>query len=580
MALSGVINGTVHNTLNCKITWSAVQSVSGNYSDVTAILTYSRTNSGYTTSGSWSGSITINGVTTKGSKNISISYNSNTEAMRATTRVYHDANGTKTITISATGSAPPSSLTSTNCSGSVTLDAIPRAATITSAEDFDDSGNPTITYSNGAGAAATSLQACIGNETGGYVYVPYRDISKTGTSYKFELTDEERVNLYSSVTNGNSAKLRFFIRTVVGGSTLVTHSNIVTFTLLDAEPTITPVFEDINEATVALTGDAANTFVKYVSNVKVVNNAAPRKGAAITSQYIRCGSNRVESGTATFEGITSGAFRCYAEDNRGNYAYEDYNKTIIDYTPVTCNQQVSIELSGETEAKVKLIIHGIFFRGSFGKRSNGLGIYYKYADEWVQVTTGIAFDGNSYYCEAVIDGLPYDASYTFQCKAEDALLTAYSSEYTAKLEPVFDWSESDFNFNVPVSFNGDVMDDFVISYGGSAMGSNGTWYWRKWKSGRAECYGCRNFGNMAVSTAYGVLYRSETFNQSFPNTLFVDTPEVIDISFRGGSFGAWIARHEETAPSATNTGSFIVLRPASATIQQGYICFNIVGRWK
>ena len=62
MALSGAFTGTTGNQyIFPTIKWSAVQSQDGNYSDVTATLYYSRSNSGYTTSGTWSGGITIDG---------------------------------------------------------------------------------------------------------------------------------------------------------------------------------------------------------------------------------------------------------------------------------------------------------------------------------------------------------------------------------------------------------------------------------------------------------------------------------------------------------------------------------------
>lgn len=60
---------------------------------MTAVLTYDRTNSGYTTYGTWSGSITINGAATAGSRYLEIGYQTHTEAIRATVRVYHEADG-------------------------------------------------------------------------------------------------------------------------------------------------------------------------------------------------------------------------------------------------------------------------------------------------------------------------------------------------------------------------------------------------------------------------------------------------------------------------------------------------------
>lgn len=131
-----------------------------------------------------------------------------------------------------------------------------------------------------------------------------------------------------------------------------------------------------------------------------------------------------------------------------------------------------------------------------------------------------------------------------------------------------------------VKINGYAVSDFVIETGTESMGSNGTWYWRKWYSGRAEAYGCRNYGNMAVSTAWGGLYRSEAFNQDLPS-IFAAIPDVIDVTIRGStSHGGWICKHESYAPSAIKTGGFIVVRPASATMSQVFIGFSVIGRWK
>lgn len=144
----------------------------------------------------------------------------------------------------------------------------------------------------------------------------------------------------------------------------------------------------------------------------------------------------------------------------------------------------------------------------------------------------------------------------------------------------FFFGDAHFYGNVSGSVN-DAIKDYVIETGTEAMGSNGTWYWRKWLSGRAECYGRRNFGNMAVSTAWGSLYLSPAFSQALPTGLFVDTPEYINISInRCGGTGGWVNQGNNDDASATSTGNFYVFAARSGNFSKVHFGFQCIGRWK
>ena len=145
MALSGTVNGSV--TLNSSIfsfyfTWSAKQNIAENYSDVTVTTYWKTKNTSYAfdTVGKRSASITINGTTTSISKVFAVYWSSNPyQIQTVTTKVPHNADGTKTITISASANGyantyGASSSLSAPCtaSASVTLDTIPRASSISS----------------------------------------------------------------------------------------------------------------------------------------------------------------------------------------------------------------------------------------------------------------------------------------------------------------------------------------------------------------------------------------------------------------------------------------------------------------
>ena len=143
MALSGSKTGSVtlnSNYFSFYFEWSATQSETGNYSDVT-VNTYISTNDiwqTFDTVGARDHSITINGDTTKISKVINCNpWNSSKtyHIQSKTTRVYHNDNGEKSITISARSNGLASSwgYSSTNASSgdatasaTITLDTIPR----------------------------------------------------------------------------------------------------------------------------------------------------------------------------------------------------------------------------------------------------------------------------------------------------------------------------------------------------------------------------------------------------------------------------------------------------------------------
>jgi hypothetical protein len=57
--------------------------------------------------------------------------------------------------------------------------------------------------------------------------------------------------------------------------------------------------------------------------------------------------------------------------------------------------------------------------------------------------------------------------------AIDALMSASTNDYSVQFVPIFDWGQSDFNFNVPVQMNGktvlrhnDSANNLVVSSSG------------------------------------------------------------------------------------------------------------------
>lgn len=381
------------------------------------------------------------------------------------TTIQHNPNGSKEFAYSFTCSKINIDFGTVAASGTAILDILPRQAHILSATSFLDTQNPYITYSNVAGEGAESLQACI-SLTGEWDDVPYRDIPKTGDTYTFELTEEERVTLRQAVTSGRSISVQFFLRSVVNGITY--HSALTRqFTLVDYTPQLNPVAYDTNARTIELTGDR-NTFIKYFSNVYYDSGAVARKEALIDTQYVTCGGTTITTGESflngTIEGIESNTFYFGATDTRGNSIKKALVRTLIPYVKLTSYLSTDLmNANGELTFTVK----GKYYNGSFGAKNNSMEVEFALVDYngayafnadgsgWVKlgiVNPTVDSEGNYEYSYK-ITGLDYESQYELTVNVIDELSPLQTSATIIQAASVFDWGKSDFRHNTQVTFS-------------------------------------------------------------------------------------------------------------------------------
>lgn len=212
------INGSTGNEyIDAKVVWSSTPNTSTNKSTVTAALYYKRNNTGFTTYGTGSFSITINGVKESVSKTITITEDAWVKAVEATVTVTHDSDGSKSITISATGSISGTTLTSTSVSDTVDLDTIPRASSIDSLSCATKYFNGKLTYkytpksSNFYNRCNISL-----NLDGEFIAVKSVLLGKQSASQKtatVTFTEDELSTIYNELPKTNKGTLRFTFRT-------------------------------------------------------------------------------------------------------------------------------------------------------------------------------------------------------------------------------------------------------------------------------------------------------------------------------------------------------------------------------
>lgn len=218
--------------------------------------------------------------------------------------IQHNADGTKTVAISSSWNTDNSYVLSSGGSQTLTatsslkLTDIPRQATLTGADNFTDEQNPKISYTNTAGNSVTSLQACI-SLTGSSADIPYRDISKTGTSYTFNLTDAERNTLINATLTSNTRNVIFYVKTVINGVTY--YSTLTrTLTIVNNQPVIGAItYQDTNTTVTNVTKN--NQVIVQNKSLVRVNFTAPsfKKGATLVKHTFTLNGVTKESTSAS-----------------------------------------------------------------------------------------------------------------------------------------------------------------------------------------------------------------------------------------------------------------------------------------
>lgn len=296
MALSGTITGS-YRGYTLRADWSATQNVAGNYSDITITHTLVIGSAYSLNIGARSNTCSVDGAA-QNYTSPAINQKGGSVTLGTTThRVNHNPDGSKTCTISdvfnVNATIDGSKVASITASGNITLDSIPRQATITSATDFTDAGTPSLTYSNAGGFTADAYLEFAPVGSGTQIMRRNAISGKSGT-YNFALTDAERESLRAACT-GESMPVRYVLRTIIGGSEYYSHIDR-TMSMSDAAPIIGAVsYKDADAGTVAVTGDD-QVIVQRQSDLQVTFAAASGQKGATIAQY-----------SATIAGITKTA---------------------------------------------------------------------------------------------------------------------------------------------------------------------------------------------------------------------------------------------------------------------------------
>lgn len=328
---SGTIYGSTGNQyIDSKIEWSSTPNNSANTSSVTAKLYYKRNNTGYTTSGTGSFTLSIDGQTQTVSAYLTIG-TAWVLAASASKTISHNGDGTKSITISATGSIPSTSLSSTSCSGRGSLDTIPRASAITAAYDVTLGNRCKITWTPASATFYYKVKFSIGSfsitteafkpgVTSAYTYTGYPIPLDVAINFPDDPSGTMIATLYTYSDSG---------KTQIGSAS----SKSFTVTLPDNEETKPDVTMNLT-AVSSLNSTFSGLYIQGKSRAKADISGSGKYGATIASLGMTALGKGYASPFQTELLSTSSTVTIYgrAKDSRGFVKEISKNINVIPYS--------------------------------------------------------------------------------------------------------------------------------------------------------------------------------------------------------------------------------------------------------
>lgn len=445
--------------------------------------------------------------------------------------------------------------------------------TVLNVNNFNDEQNPSFSYSLDYTENVTATAKLA---VGSWEVTRTLNSLSTSGSYTFQLTDSERTGLRNQLANvtSDTATVTFTTTTSLGTTS---YSGSAIVTIINANPIISGTYTIDGGATIIIPGN---------NKVNVSCNATFKKGATAGSYRITCGNKSIDTATGTFNNLDVNKIVFSVTDSRGNTASQTVTITeMVNYIPLTCVVESTNPIEdADGNITSTFNISGAYYNGSFGSTPNTLTLKYRKTigsttSAWENISTSGIITGNSYSTSISIV-TSKTATVSIEVQATDNIKTVSSNSTKISVTPVFDWSDTDFNFNVPIYLNGKLIP--LISESGTFTSGNYTFYYRKWNDGVSEAWGHIS-GSVTIpsSSNFGGLYSSEEISASnitFPEGLFIDRPDVIAQLESRGTVAFLVA--STTAASATQSGSYQIVQPSYSSYPNYTICYQIRGRWK
>jgi len=350
------------------------QSIDGNYSVISFSLVLYRP-SKVSSSASKSYSYTINGTTYSGTYKIGGS--GTTTISSGTQIVYHNADGTKSISFSMSVEIAVTwggtYIGTVSNSGSMGLSTIPRATTPTvSASSVDMGGSITINTPRASSGFTHDLAYAFAGSS--YVSIA----TGVGTSYKWTVPD-----LASKIPNAASGTVTVRCITKSGSTTIGTKT--VTFTA-KVPASVLPSVSNVAHSEAA-SGLAAQ-FGAYIQNktkLKVTVTAAGAKGSTVKEYQASLLNKTYDDQTFTTDLLNKSGthtLKVRVKDSRGRWSdYEEVSVTVLAYsTPKIQALQVyrcDADGNADDEGTYMAVVYRYSVTSLGGKNTASMAVKYK-----------------------------------------------------------------------------------------------------------------------------------------------------------------------------------------------------------
>ena len=312
MAKSGSITTNESHGRSVKLSWSlSSQSVENNQSTLSWSITGAGSASGWVMTGGFKA--VINGTTVYStSTDTRIQLYNGTSVASGTTKITHNADGTKSFSLSIEAGVYTYAV-SVTASGTHTLDTIPRASTV-SATNTNLNSASTITITRASSSFTHTLTYSFGSTTGTIV----SKTTSTSVSWTPALT------LANQIPNAVSGTCTITCDTYNGSTKIGSKTCTLTLTVpTSVKPTMTSV------TVTRVDGDVPATWAIYVQNKSkatvTINGAAGAYGSTISSYSISGGGYSSTASSFTTGLLTASGtitFTAKVTDSRGRVSDE------------------------------------------------------------------------------------------------------------------------------------------------------------------------------------------------------------------------------------------------------------------